>query len=928
MKKNIVLFLLTVGNIFSAQTSSYNSGVTQPVPSIASLATYNNVPVSIQTGTPNISYPLVGVSTNSKSVSINLGLSYHAGRISKDTWTGEVGKGWSISGQGAISREIVNDFDEVFDDASTYNYIKNEFNDTYNFNIPGESGKFRIIRNVAENTFHIIKLSPYTSKIRYTRTANTATLILDSFTITTDEGIQYKFQDINISKMKVWVWTHPNNGGIYGDRLYRSAFYLTSISDQNNQELVKYTYTKDLQYQFGTHGVESEINKLTHIDAKDHGSIEINYTKDNLRSKNDQYSIENIVLRNAKNGFVKKYKFSYLNSSYLTSLTRVDHHDQEIEKINFEYREIQSLSPDNKHLTYNALQKVKLPTGGIVHYDFDLVPYSYRDSVMTSNAPEIDVASITMDQFNANLKKYYFTLPQDKQLNIEILSSQLPNSVWSLNFYKKNGRVYQPTTYQVGPTFEADPNYPPVQTRSFTAGEYYVELSSSDMNAQFGNAVTFRAFYYDGAPVETDVKIPKEAFLRIKKIRSFDLASTHNYSVPSKIEEFDYHKFDDPTATSSFFTDGGNVIGNSETGMVMYNPAVIYKNVKVSHGNNTGYTKYYFKAPDAFEPVPTEEQGGKPIWPNYNIMREGLLDKKELYNSDHQKVAEDYFSYHFEEFPAPRYLVAPVSFASNFYLKTAWIRNQKVISKSIFSSGNIETVSETFRNINSYKTSLEKNTSFDGSIQETSYLYATDKNNQKLITANMTGIPLETTTTVKKNASDPGKLLSKAETKYDNPAHYFPSSILSYDSQNSLVSEVTFNRYDAKGNPEQYTTKDGIPVSFVWGYSKTQPIAKIEGATYAQVEPYISDIVAKSDADVNDTTELQLQNALDAFRTLPQFAGFQITTYVYDPLIGMKSTTPPSGIRAVYRYDSAGRLKQIEDENGTILKKHEYNYSH
>ncbi|RTZ48468.1 hypothetical protein EJ377_13050 (plasmid) [Chryseobacterium arthrosphaerae] len=60
----------------------------------------------------------------------------------------------------------------------------------------------------------------------------------------------------------------------------------------------------------------------------------------------------------------------------------------------------------------------------------------------------------------------------------------------------------------------------------------------------------------------------------------------------------------------------------------------------------------------------------------------------------------------------------------------------------------------------------------------------------------------------KKDSSDPGKIISRAETKYENPGNKYPSSVISYDAQNNLASEVTFNRYDIKGNLEQYTTKE------------------------------------------------------------------------------------------------------------------------
>jgi hypothetical protein len=53
-----------------------------------------------------------------------------------------------------------------------------------------------------------------------------------------------------------------------------------------------------------------------------------------------------------------------------------------------------------------------------------------------------------------------------------------------------------------------------------------------------------------------------------------------------------------------------------------------------------------------------------------------------------------------------------------------------------------------------------------------------------------------------------------------------------------------------------------------------------------------------------------------------------VTTYTYDPLIGVRSITPPSGIREVYIYDTANRLKEIRenDATGKLLKEFKYNY--
>jgi hypothetical protein len=43
----------------------------------------------------------------------------------------------------------------------------------------------------------------------------------------------------------------------------------------------------------------------------------------------------------------------------------------------------------------------------------------------------------------------------------------------------------------------------------------------------------------------------------------------------------------------------------------------------------------------------------------------------------------------------------------------------------------------------------------------------------------MIGIPLETTVIKKQNANDTGKIISKTETKYDNPLNLLPSSVVS-----------------------------------------------------------------------------------------------------------------------------------------------------
>lgn len=139
-------------------------------------------------------------------------------------------------------------------------------------------------------------------------------------------------------------------------------------------------------------------------------------------------------------------------------------------------------------------------------------------------------------------------------------------------------------------------------------------------------------------------------------------------------------------------------------------------------------------------------------------------------------------------------------------------------------------------------------------------------------------------------------------------------------------------KYDSKGNVIEYKKGNGIPVSIVWGYNQLYPIAKIEGISYSSIpSSLITNAVNASNAD-NDggygaVKEGLLRTALSSFRTNTTLlsANVLVTTYTYDPLIGITSVTSPIGITGYYEYDSNGRLVKVIDENGKELKGFEYN---
>ena len=214
----------------------------------------------------------------------------------------------------------------------------------------------------------------------------------------------------------------------------------------------------------------------------------------------------------------------------------------------------------------------------------------------------------------------------------------------------------------------------------------------------------------------------------------------------------------------------------------------------------------------------------------------------------------------------------------------------------------------------------------DNTIQETSYQYAHEQSNTDMITANMIGIPLQTE--VKEN----GKVISKVRSIYGKNAQtsnlVLPVSEQKFDSDNTASAQniVSYDQYDANGNILQYTTKGSIPTAIIWGYKNTQPIARIEGATYQEAAALAADIIAKSNEDVDADKEKALMNALDTYRNQSAFKNHSITTYTYDPQVGVTSITPPTGIREFYKYDSMNRLQSVVDANNNILKEFNYHY--
>lgn len=253
------------------------------------------------------------------------------------------------------------------------------------------------------------------------------------------------------------------------------------------------------------------------------------------------------------------------------------------------------------------------------------------------------------------------------------------------------------------------------------------------------------------------------------------------------------------------------------------------------------------------------------------------------------------------------------------------------------------TTTENFLYDYTYNNPTSITTTNGNSISEKSLKYASDINNSAMMDSYMVGVPVSET--YKKN----GIVIKKSQSIYPSAlptsqtgSLLLPLSESSADLQNNSTwsTELTYDKYDVKGNLLQYTTKDNLPTVIIWGYNKTKPIAKIEGATYPDPnhpkpttdipQTLITTIESSSNTDAAagaHNNENIFISVLNNFRKDPLLEKFQITTYTYDQLVGVRSITPPSGNIEFYNYDSYYRVENIRDKDNNIIKEFRYNYA-
>jgi YD repeat protein len=124
---------------------------------------------------------------------------------------------------------------------------------------------------------------------------------------------------------------------------------------------------------------------------------------------------------------------------------------------------------------------------------------------------------------------------------------------------------------------------------------------------------------------------------------------------------------------------------------------------------------------------------------------------------------------------------------------------------------------------------------------------------------------------------------------------------------------ATYDKYDSKGRLLQKADRSGLQTCYVWGYEGLYPIAEVVGTDYSAIQEITNRVEPLS------TNFTSAQEA-----SLRQLDGVFVTTFVYDPYVGVTKVTDPSGRQKSFSYDSYGRLSGEFKDGGAHVRRYSY----
>lgn len=290
----------------------------------------------------------------------------------------------------------------------------------------------------------------------------------------------------------------------------------------------------------------------------------------------------------------------------------------------------------------------------------------------------------------------------------------------------------------------------------------------------------------------------------------------------------------------------------------------------------------------------------------------GPTEHQELYNSYYQSPTQ--------------YLFNPGDNGADFVYGTYTIPVEKLLIKDqkeerYDSLGNVTTTirSYTYDSYAQLSSTLQTNSKGETICSTFKYPYDFSSIYTDMKNKNMISPVIEEQEYINGNKTRTRRNNYKAET-VSGKSIIVPSSIEIAYKNNPLRTEISFDQHDQYGNILQITQKDGLPVSYLWGYLGLYPVAELKGVPYSTIPAAF-----KSHTEINlPQNDAVLRSILGNLKTgLPK--NIQMTGYTYKWLTGVSSIVNEAGTVSYYNYDSYGRLTSIKDDKDETIQSHVYN---
>jgi hypothetical protein len=154
---------------------------------------------------------------------------------------------------------------------------------------------------------------------------------------------------------------------------------------------------------------------------------------------------------------------------------------------------------------------------------------------------------------------------------------------------------------------------------------------------------------------------------------------------------------------------------------------------------------------------------------------------------------------------------------------------------------------------------------------------------------------------------------------------YFNSKLFIKKNQTSIGSNpleesIIIDSYDTNDYLiEKYHQKDGTYT--IIAYKDLLPLVKLEGADLSSTSYLDSKVSQMSQTGKTQAEIIILQQDVRNY-----YSDHMVTSYTFDPLIGVTSITDQRGYTTYFEYDNYERLAFERDDNGKIIKQYSYNY--